>query len=185
MPAISLLGLVAMFRDGYFLPEGGRGNIPETLSRAVMAQGGDIHLSSNIKRILVKNGRVCGVDVENEGVIEVDAVISTTSAMQTFGSLLSECNVPTQISRKVRQAVLSHKGYVLQLGLFNKINARIHSNIVLPWLGEQSQVSLPNKHELRWPVYTVPTATMPELASPGGSIVEMFPPISQEITNNG
>lgn len=182
MPAISLLALVAMLRDGYFLPEGGLGNIPETLSRAVTMQGGDIHLNSSVKRILVKNGRVCGVDVENEGVVEVDAVISTTSAMQTFGSLLNECDVPAPMSRKVRQAALSHKGYVLQLGLSNKINARSHSNVVLPWLGEQSQVFLPDKHELRWPVYTVPTVTMPELAPPGGSIVEMFPPISQEMT---
>lgn len=182
MPAISLLGLVAMFRDGYFLPEGGMGNISETLGHAVREQGGDIHLNSNISRILVKNGRVHGVDVENEGPIEVDAVISTTSAMQTFSSLLSGRDVPARMNRKVRRSILSRKGFVLQLGLTNKINVRSHSNYLLPWLGEQSQVFLPDRHELRWPIYTVPTVTMPELAPPGGSIVEMFPPISQELT---
>jgi phytoene dehydrogenase-like protein len=182
MPAISLLGLVAMFRDGYFLPEGGMGLIPETLSRAVREQGGVIHLNSSINRILVKNGRVYGVDVENEGLIEVDAVISTTSAMQTFSSLLSESDVPARMNRKVRRSILSRKGFVLQLGLSNKISVRSHSNYVLPWLGEQPQVFLPDKHELRWPIYTVPTVTMPEHAPPGGSIIEMFPPISQEMT---
>jgi phytoene desaturase len=182
MPAISLLGLVAMFRDGYFLPKGGMGNISETLGHAVREQGGDIHLNSNISRILVKNGRVYGVDVENEGPIEVDAVISTTSAMQTFSSLLSGRDVPARMNRKVRRSILSRKGFVLQLGLTNKINVHSHSNYLLPWLGEQSQVFLPDRHELRWPIYTVPTVTMPELAPPGGSIVEMFPPISQELT---
>jgi phytoene desaturase len=182
MPAISLLGLVAMFRYGYFLPEGGMGLIPETLSRAIREQGGVIHLNSNINRIVVKNGRVYGVEVENEGLIEVDAVISTTSAMHTFSSLLSKSDVPARMRRKVQRSILSRKGFVLQLGLSNKINVHSHSNYVLPWLGEQAQVFLSEKHDLRWPVYTVPTVTMPELAPPGGSIVEMFPSISQEMT---
>jgi phytoene desaturase len=181
LPAISLLGLAALLRDGYFLPEGGMGSIPETLSRAVRAQGGDIRLHSKVSRILVKNGRVYGIDVANEGVIEVSAVISSASAMHTFSSLLEKSDVPARMSRKVRRAILSHKGLALQLGLSNKINVRSHTNSVLPWFGEQSQVFLPNKHELRWPVYTVPTVTMPELAPPGGSIVEMYPPINQEM----
>jgi phytoene desaturase len=182
MPASFLLGLVAMFLDGYFLPEGGMGNIPETLSRAVRARGGDIHLNSNVSRVLVKSGRVYGVEVENAGVTEVDAVISTASAMHTYGSLLSEREVPARMRRKVRRTILSRKGFVLQLGLSNKINVRSYTNIVLPWLGDQTQVFLPDKQSLRWPTYMVPTVTAPELAPPGGSIVEIFSPISQEMT---
>lgn len=182
MPAISLLGLVSMFRDGFFLPEGGMGSIPEVLSGAATAQGADIRLNSNVRRILVKNGRAYAVDVENDGVIEVDAVISSTSAMHTYNSLLSEREAPARMRRKVRQATLSRKGFVLQLGLTNKIDARSHTNVVLPWLGEQMQVFLPDARALRWPAYMVPTVTMPELAPPGGSVVEIFSPISQEMT---
>jgi phytoene desaturase len=180
MPAASLLGLVSMLLEGYFLPEGGMGRIPEVLSDSVQAQGGIIHLNSAVRRILVKNGRAYAIEVENEGVVEVDAVISTVSAMHTYGSLLSECDVPTRMMRKVRRAPLSHRGFVLQLGLANKIAARSHTNCVLPWLGEQSQV-FQASGDLRWPIYTVPTVTLPELAPNGGSIVEMFPSISQEI----
>lgn len=181
-PAASLLGLVSMLRDGYFLPEGGMGRIPEVLSEAVMAQGGGIHLSSAIRRILVKNGRVCSIEVENEGVVEVDAVISTVSAMHTYVSLLSECDIPARMMRNVRRAPLSHRGFVLQLGLSNRIEVRSHVNCVLPWLGEQSQVFQTSDNKMRWPTYTVPTLTLPELAPKGGSIVEMFPTINQEIT---
>jgi phytoene desaturase len=177
-PAASLLGLVSMLRDGYFLPEGGMGRIPEVLADAVRAQGGRIQLDSAVRRILVRNGRACAVETENEGVVEVDAVISSVSAMHTYGSLLSGRDAPARMLRKLRRAPLSHKGFVLQLGLANSIEARGHLNCVLPWLGEQSQVF--QGGDMRWPIYTVPTMTLPELAPNGCSIVEMFPSISQE-----
>jgi phytoene desaturase len=181
MPAASLLGVVAMLRDGYVLPEGGMGRLPEVLSDAVRAQGGDIRLNSAVRRILVKNGRADAIEVENEGVVAVDAVISSVSAMHTYGSLLSERDVPARMMRKVRRAPLSHRGFVLQLGLANRIQARSHINCVIPWLGEQSQVFQTTGGDMRWQNYAVPTVTLPELAPAGCSIVEMFPPISQDV----
>lgn len=183
-PAASLLALVSMLRDGYFIPESGMGRIPEVLSDAARAQGGSIHLNAAVRRILVKNGRACAIDVENSGVVEVDAVISTVSAMHTYGSLLSERDVPARMMRKVRRAPLSHRGFVLQLGLANRIEARSHINCVLPWLSEQAQIFQASGGDMRWLTYTVPTETLPELAPKGCSIVEMFPSISQEVAPN-
>jgi phytoene desaturase len=180
-PAASLLGLASMLRDGYFLPEGGMGRIPEVLSEAVRAHNGTIHLDSAVRRILVKDGRACAVEVENEGVVEVDAVISTLGAMHTYRTLLSGHDVSAHMMRKVRRAPLSHRGFVLQLGLANRIEAHSHVQCSMPWLGEQSQVFDTRGGAMRWSTITVPTVTLPELASNGGSIVEMFPTISQDI----
>ena len=181
-PAASLLSLAAMFRQGYFIPEGGMGRIPDTLGDAVREQGGEIRLNAKVNRIVVNNGRACGIDVEGEGVVGVDAVVSTTSGMHTCGSLLSARDVPAKMARKARRAILSHKGFVLQLGLSNQIDASSYSNYVLPWLGDQRQLFRPDPHELRWLVYMVPTIAVPELAPPGGTIVEVFPPIRQDLT---
>ena len=180
-PAAALLGLVAMLRDGYFLPEGGMGRIPEVLSDAVRAQGGDIHLGSVVRRILVKNGRACAIEVEQEGVIEVDAVIASVSAMHTYGSLLYGHDVSSRMLRKVQRASLSHRGFVLQLGLANEIAARSHIQCTMPWLADQSQLFKVSSGDMRWPTYMVPTLTLPELAPRGCSIVEMFPSIDQGI----
>ena len=157
------------------------GRIPEVLSDAVRAQGGNIHVGANVRRILVRNGRAYAIEVEGEGVVEFDAVLSSVSAMHTYGSLLSADDAPAGMRRKVRRAVLSRKGFVLQLGLSNSISARNYSNYVLPWMGEQSQLFQPGEDVVRWPVYMVPTVTLPEMAPPGGSIVEMFPSISQDV----
>jgi phytoene dehydrogenase-like protein len=43
------------------------GSIPETLGRAVREQGGEIHLNSNVNRILVNNGRAERVVSAPEG----------------------------------------------------------------------------------------------------------------------
>jgi len=181
LPAASLLGLVTMLRDGYFLPEGGMGRIPEVLGDAVRSAGGEIHLNSAIQRILLRNGRVHAVEVADEGGVEVDAVISTVSAMHTYGSLLSANDVPVQMMRKVQNSSLSHRGLVLQLGLANKIEARGHTNCVIPLLSDQAQVfqAVGSK---RWATYMVPTVTLPELAPSGCSIVEMFPTVSQDLS---
>ncbi len=182
VPAAALLSVAAMFRQGYFIPEGGMGSIAETLGHAVRDRGGEIHMNSNVNRILVNNGRACGIEVENEGVIQADAVISSTSAMHTFGSLLSERYVPAKMARKARRAILSHRGFALQLGLSNNIGVSSYSIYVLPFPGDQHQLFLPDQHTLRWPIYMVPTIAMPALAPPGGSIVEMFPPIRQDLS---
>jgi phytoene desaturase len=181
LPAASLLGLAAMLRDGYFLPEGGMGRLPEVMGEAVRAHGGHLHLHSAVRRILVKRGRAYAIDVENGGVIGFGAVISTLSAMHTYGALLRDAGVPAHLRRKVQRAPLSLRGLVLQLGLANRIEARSHVHCVLPWLRDQGQVFLPRAGDMRWSTYTVPTLTLPDLAPAGGSVVEMFPAIRQDL----
>lgn len=180
-PASSILGLVAMLHEGFFLPEGGMGKIPETLSQAVEQNGGEIYLNSKINRIVLKDGRACGLEVEPQGWVEADAVISTVSGMLTFDSLLRPDDVPAGMRRKIQSAPLSHKGFILQLGCSNKVDVQSHSNNVLPTMEEQYKIFRPDGIEVRWPIYSVPTVTLPELAPPGGSIIEMFPCIDQSL----
>ncbi|MBI5057765.1 MAG: NAD(P)/FAD-dependent oxidoreductase [Nitrospirae bacterium] len=180
-PVLSILGLVAMLTEGFYLPEGGMGKIPEALSRSLMNNGGEIFLNSKADKIIIRNGRVHGLQVEGQGLVEADAVISTASGMATFSSLLNDEDIPNGMRRKVRSAPLSHKTLVIQLGLSNLVDARSHCNSILPMMDDQFKVFMPDEDEMKWPVYTVPTVTMPELAPRGGSIIEVFPPIQQNI----
>ncbi len=180
MPAASLLGLAAMLKDGYFLPTEGMGRISEVLSEAILAQGGNLRLNSTIQRILVRNGHVYAIEVADEGEIEVDAVISSVSAMHTYGTLLSETDAPSRMMRKVRRSPMSHRGFVLQLGLNNQIEARSHINCVIPWLDDQSQIFQTAGDDVRWLTYLIPTVTVPQLAPDGCSIIEAFPSIRQD-----
>jgi phytoene desaturase len=180
-PVISILGLVTLFSDGFHLPEGGMGQIPKVLSEAVLAGGGRIHRNSRVDRIVVSGERVRGVRLQDQGLFEVDAVVSTTSAMLTFGSLLSPTDSPRRLARKAERAKLSHSAFSVQLGLRNKIDVPSHSNCHLPMMERQGDVFSPCDHGLKWLVYDTPTVTLPELAPAGGSVIEMYPPVRRDL----
>jgi phytoene desaturase len=175
-----ILAAVAMLTEGFYLPEGGMGKIPEALSRCLKSNGGEIFLNSKVNKIVVKNGVVYALDIEGQGLVEVDAVVSTVSGMTTFGSLLDAQHLPRGMNRKVQKAPLSHKALSIQLGLSNVIDGCSHSNSIVPMMKEQSKFFTPKGEEVKWFVYFVPTVTMPEIASRGGSIIEMFPAIRQD-----
>jgi phytoene desaturase len=178
-PVLQILGLVAMFDDGFHLPEGGMGAIPEALGAALRRQGGEIVLGARVERILVTNGRVRGVEVEGHGSTQADAVISTASGMLTFGSLLDERDLPGKMHRRARRAPLSQKALSIQLGLSNALDVPSHSISVLPMMEDQHRFFLAGGGVPEYFNYTVPTLTLPELAPAGTSIVEMFAPIDQ------
>lgn len=180
-PVTSILGLVAMLCEGFYLPVGGMGKIPEALSQAINRYGGEINLNTKVNRIVTKDGMVHGLEIEGQGFVEAEAVISTASGMATFNFLLDADAVPVRLHRKVQKAPLSHKAMVVQLGLSHQIDVSSHSHSLLPMMPEQEKVFLPVEDELAWPVYSVPTVTAPEMAPQGGSVIEMFPPTRQSM----
>ncbi len=180
-PAMAVLGLVTLFSDGFHLPEGGMGKVPEALSQAMLANGAAIHANSRVDRIVLANGRVRGLDIRGQGLVEVDAVLSTVSGMLTFGSLLDEADAPRRMQRRARAAQLSHTAFSVQLGLRNQIDTTSHSNCLLPFMEDQSDVFAPCENGVKWPVYDTPTVTLPELAPPGGSVLEMYPPVRRDL----
>ncbi len=179
-PVPMILSPVAILTEGFYLPEGGMGKIPEILSQSLRNNGGKIFLNSKVNKILVKNEVVYGLEIEGQGLVELDAVISTVSGMVTFSALLRPEDLPRGMSRKVKKAPLSHKALSIQLGLSNVIDGCSYSNSVLPMLNQQSKFFMFKKDEVKWFTYVVPTITIPKLAPRGGSIVEMFPAIRQD-----
>ncbi|HZD68393.1 MAG TPA: NAD(P)/FAD-dependent oxidoreductase [Actinomycetes bacterium] len=181
LPASAILGLIAEMCDGLYLPEGGMGRVPQVLTAALQTRGGRVFRGSSVDKIIISDGRVRGVDVKGRGRVDAAAVVSTASGMQTFRSLIPSDHVPAAIGRRLRHTRLSHKAVSIQFGLANSIAAPAHSVNVLPWMEDQQDIFLQDGRDLKYPVYLVPTFTMPELAPRGGSIVEMFYPVRADI----
>lgn len=184
-PAPSMMALAALLSEGFYLPEGGMGRIPEVMGLAVKGNGGEIALNAKVNRIVVAKGRVSGLDVAGEGMVEADAVISTVSGMATHGLLMDSRDVPVSLQLQVRNSPLSHKGMMIQLGLANVIDVPCHADSFVPMIKEQHKVFVAEEGEVKWPIYSVPTVTMPELAPSGGSIIETFPTVRQDIPAEG
>jgi phytoene dehydrogenase-like protein len=181
MPVSAILGLVAEISGGFYLPEGGMGQVPQVLCRALETCGVRVFLNSKVEKLIIEHGRVCGVEIKGSGQIDAAAVISTASGMLTFDSLIDKEHVPPAMSRLLKQVRLSHRAVSIQFGLSNQIKAPAHSVSVLPWMEDQLDLFTQDGCEVKFPVYVVPTVTMPELAPRGGSITEMFHPVKFEL----
>jgi phytoene desaturase len=180
-PVISIIGLIEMMREGFYLPEGGMGRIPDALGVALRKYGGEICLNSPVEKVHLSNGHVTGLDIKGQGRVDAAAVISTATAMSTFTSLVAEEHVPSSVKRKINRARLSHKAVSLQFGLSNTIRARSHLNMVLPKMERQREIFAQPVDAVTLPIYFVPTVTMPELAPRGGSVIEMFHPVADDM----
>ena len=179
LPITSILAIVDFLDEGFFLPVGGMGRIPEALERELAARGGELHLGSIVDRIVVEGGRAVGVEVRGRGRIASDVVLSTASGMATLGGLVDPASVGGALRRKLERARLSHRAVGIQLGLRNRIGATSHINSVIPMLGEQ-QRAFSEAEADRWLTFMVPTVTAPELAPDGGSTVEMYVPVGSD-----
>lgn len=177
LPAPAIIALVSELSDGMSLPEGGMGAIPQALARILSDNGGELYLDAEVERILLRDGRTCGLQVRNHGRMEADCVLSAVSALSTYGRLLSDEQLPARLRAKVRRTPLSMSAFSVQLGLSNKIDAPGHLNYALlsPEAWRRSfPLPLP---ETPWVYFSVPTAVLPGLAPAGGSLVELAPAI--------
>jgi len=181
MPAGQILGLAAILTEGYYLPEGGMGSIPGALADAFNELGGEIILNADVRKIVVRNGRVNGLEVDGHGLVEADAVLSTVSAILTFLSFMDPADAPAKMVTRAKNARLSaNTFFCVQLGLANKIDVRSQLNYALPMMEEQYKFMNPGRQDSDLLFYSVPTVTQPELAPPGGSVVEIFAATGQD-----
>ncbi|MBN2387535.1 MAG: NAD(P)/FAD-dependent oxidoreductase [Anaerolineales bacterium] len=180
LPAPTLLALVVMLTEGYFIPEGGMGSLPRALARVFEGAGGEIVLNARVTRIAVGDGGVTGLEVDGHGFVTAGAVLSTASGMSTFRTLVAAEWVPAALARRAREARLSMKAFYLQLGTTNRLDIDSHLNYILPPPGKIARYFSPGGEEVKWGLYAVPTTFMPELAPLGGSIVELSPAVRMD-----
>ncbi|MCX9013582.1 MAG: NAD(P)/FAD-dependent oxidoreductase [Candidatus Methanoperedens sp.] len=84
VPAREVLEIIDnMYRyKGPGIPLGGCGAVTDALCDVIRSNGGNIHTSSSVERILVDNGRVSGIFVDGKEV-SADIVISNIGHMET------------------------------------------------------------------------------------------------------
>ncbi|WP_211442702.1 phytoene desaturase family protein [Collimonas humicola] len=180
-PVSLIVGLISMLEDGLHLPEGGMGSIGALLAATLRQLGGQIHTGAKVAKIAIKDKRAQGLLLAGGEQIACDAVISTVGGMNTFSHLADSDQVPRAMRRRVQGAPLSHRTLSIQLGLANRLQPAAHSVNHIPLMEEQKRMLAPQAGGIKWFSYTVPTLPMPELAPPGGSIVEMFAAVDENL----
>ncbi len=126
------------------LARGGIGTLSEALERALVAHGGEVKYKTQVKRLLVENGRAVGVELKSGETISADVVLSSIDAQSTFGRLVGEENLPSQFVHSVKE--------------IDYTNGYIQIHMTLKELPEfTGHMAFANENNIRWLASYIPS----------------------------
>ncbi len=157
-------------RWGVHFAMGGTGALVQGLVDLVEGQGSTLRLQTEVKRILLDEGRACGVELADGEMLPADVVVSNADAAWTYRMMLPEHARQHWTNRRVERANHSMGLFVWYFGTKKRFNDVGHHTMVL---GPRYQPLLTDifKRKVLAKDFSLylhrPTATDPSLAPEG------------------
>jgi phytoene desaturase len=168
-PAV-LCGIAHMqSNDGVWYPRGGTGAVPRALASLAVDLGVEIRTKTPVRRIIVEEGRVQGIETASGEVIHAAAVVSNSDSVRTHRELVDGQPQRKFLGRRKYEPACS--GVVLYLGLDKRYEQLIHHNFVF---SEDPHAEFEAIYRRGEPApdptcyVCAPAVTEPEVAPPGG-----------------
>ncbi|MCU0495519.1 MAG: NAD(P)/FAD-dependent oxidoreductase [Chloroflexaceae bacterium] len=83
-------------------PRGGSGMLTQAMARALKSFGGDVVLDAPVKRIIVENGAVRGVETVDGSRYSAPLVVSNAHVWTTMLDLVGPENLPSQLVQRIK-----------------------------------------------------------------------------------
>jgi prolycopene isomerase len=116
MPAVALLLYMRFGLDEKaFGIDGGVQAIPDSLAEAVRKNGGEIHYSSTVKRITTKDGRACGIVLDDGIEYGSDVVIAAMDSHELFYEMLDPALMPGGFKKRLDTTPVSSAAFTISL----------------------------------------------------------------------
>lgn len=96
--------IMAHYFDGGWYPKGGARAIPKAFIRQLRAHGGSIQVGAPVHRVLIREGRAVGVELEDGTNISAPVVVSNAEPSVTWGKLVPREHQPTALRRRMEKA---------------------------------------------------------------------------------
>ncbi len=116
-PAALHAGLQSYYFDGACYPRGGGHAIPDALVKQLVRHGGELFLGTEVERILVENGRACGVELADGREVRARAVVSNADPGVTWGRLVDPAHQTARLRRRIARMQYSVSTLSLFLGV--------------------------------------------------------------------
>ncbi|MCK5580217.1 MAG: NAD(P)/FAD-dependent oxidoreductase [Candidatus Omnitrophica bacterium] len=111
--------------DGGYYPPDGMHIVPELLRKRFLELGGEILLSQEVKRILIKNKTAQGIRLNTGQEILAQIIVSSCDARQTFLSLIGKNHLSSKTTTKINKMVPARTLFVVYLGLNKDADVRL------------------------------------------------------------
>ncbi|MCH8116698.1 MAG: NAD(P)/FAD-dependent oxidoreductase [Proteobacteria bacterium] len=117
---------------------GGMGAVSESIASAFQANGGELRTEAGVDKILVKNGCVTGVALENGEEIGARTVVSAMDVKRTFLKCMDKSDLPESFYERVRNFKIR--------GSSGKVNIALDGLPTFPALPEGSSLYNSDMH---------------------------------------
>ena len=128
--------------DGGYYPKGGMRELPNALAERFKEFGGELRVSSLVKKIRIRDNKVIGIVVENGGFIPSSYVISNCDTRQTFLKLLGKEKVEKRFYKKIINMIPSTSNFILYLGIDSYFESLPKPGITFSFFNHYDSVKL-------------------------------------------
>jgi phytoene desaturase len=127
-PAV-LCGIAHMqTEEGIWYPRGGTGAVPQALTRLAGELGVEFRTGTHVRKVVINDGRVEGIQTESGETIPLEAVVSNCDTVRTHRELVG--GEPASRFERRRRYEPACSGVVLYLGLSSAYDHLMHHNFV-------------------------------------------------------
>lgn len=124
MVGMSVLAYMATGNAGF--PAGGSLAFAQALEQRYLALGGQIHYKAQVEKILVENGRACGVRLYNDEIHRADVIISAADGRGTVFDMLGGDYASKEMRRRYDGHLPIHTQILVALGVNRDLSAAPH-----------------------------------------------------------
>jgi phytoene desaturase len=117
LSATTMVGMLMSYHDGAFRPVGPYQDIPNALAKKLQEFGGEIHLKTRVRKILIERGKATGVELDGGERIEADYVVSNADTKRTFLELVGREHLRSEFVQELESKEISLSGFVVHLGV--------------------------------------------------------------------
>ena len=161
--------LMSYVADGAYYCRGSFQRFADALANAVCARGGEVLLRSSVRRIVVENGRACGVVLENGQRIAAGRVVSNADVVQTVRELVGSGAFPPRYLGALDRMQPSLSAFVVYLATDLALDPETtsHETFYFPSWDHDGAFASSERGSPSWVSVTVPTLADPSLAPSG------------------
>jgi len=166
---------------------GGMGSVAKALAGAYLSYGGELRTEAGVARIVVKDGRVKGVALDNGDEIDAPIVVSAMDVKRTFLNCMDKNDLPEEFHNRVKNFKIR--------GSSGKLNIALDGLPEFPALPKNSTLYYSDMHTIDsmermerayddWKAGTwskdpyvdmlIPTLVDPTMAPPGKHFMSVF-----------
>jgi all-trans-retinol 13,14-reductase len=109
--------MMVAVQPAFQYPKGGVQALADVFAKGVTKHGGDLALKTLVKKIVVEDGKVTGVELADGTKVRSRYVVSNADGRQTFLKLIGEQHLSPKLAKELKETRLTDPYFLVSLGV--------------------------------------------------------------------